>query len=66
MAYVPFSTSDVCWCQPFDAPAHPFCPLHGSKDSEAFIRITEDAERLGLPSEAVDAALDAVPEIVAA
>jgi hypothetical protein len=26
---VPHSTSDVCWCQPFDGPKHPNCPMHG-------------------------------------
>lgn len=29
--YVPFTTSDACWCQPFDGPAHPNCPMHGEK-----------------------------------
>jgi hypothetical protein len=28
---VPHSTSDVCWCQPFDGPKHPKCPMHGDK-----------------------------------
>lgn len=27
--YVPYSEADVCWCQPFDGPTHPECPMHG-------------------------------------
>lgn len=27
--HVPFSPSDACWCQPFDGPKHPHCPMHG-------------------------------------
>lgn len=27
--FVPFTEADVCWCQPFDGPAHPQCPMHG-------------------------------------
>ena len=30
----PFSVSDVCWCQPFDGPIHPNCPMHGEETSE--------------------------------
>lgn len=29
MKEIPFSPSDVCWCQPFDGPMHPQCPMHG-------------------------------------
>jgi len=29
-AHVPFSTADVCWCQPFEGPTHPECPMHGA------------------------------------
>ena len=29
-AFVPFSPADACWCQPFDGPQHPNCPMHGS------------------------------------
>lgn len=21
--------TDACWCEPFDGPMHPFCPIHG-------------------------------------
>jgi len=31
---VPFSKADACWCQPFDGPIHPECPMHGNKDAE--------------------------------
>lgn len=31
--YVPYSEFDACWCQPFDGPVHPHCPMHG-KDKE--------------------------------
>lgn len=27
--HVPYSEYDVCWCQPFDGPKHPQCPMHG-------------------------------------
>lgn len=26
---IPFTAADVCWCQPFDGPEHPDCPMHG-------------------------------------
>lgn len=26
---IPFSSADVCWCQPFNGPQHPNCPMHG-------------------------------------
>jgi len=29
--YVSFTTADACWCQPFDGPTHPQCPMHGGK-----------------------------------
>ena len=29
--FVPYSESDVCWCQPFDGPTHPRCPMHGEQ-----------------------------------
>ncbi len=25
--YVPFSEADACYCQPFDGPSHPQCPM---------------------------------------
>ena len=31
MAEVPYTTSDLCWCQPFDGPVHPQCPMHGEQ-----------------------------------
>jgi hypothetical protein len=31
---VPYSTADVCWCQPFDGPKHPQCPMHGTEAPE--------------------------------
>ena len=31
---IPFSVPDVCWCQPFDGPIHPNCPMHGEETSE--------------------------------
>lgn len=30
--HVPFSRADVCWCQPFDGPVHPHCPMHGESE----------------------------------
>lgn len=30
-AFVPYSTADVCWCQPFDGPQHPECPMHSAE-----------------------------------
>lgn len=30
MTYVPFTECDACWCQPFNVPPHPRCPMHGS------------------------------------
>lgn len=34
MAYISFTEADVCWCQPFDGPQHPQCPMHGEKIDE--------------------------------
>jgi hypothetical protein len=31
---VPYSESDACWCQPFDGPKHPNCPMHGKPKNE--------------------------------
>jgi hypothetical protein len=36
---VPHSTSDVCWCQPFDGPKHPNCPMHGKPLEECLFRV---------------------------
>jgi len=33
-AGVPFSPSDACWCQPFDGPMHPQCPMHRETRAE--------------------------------
>jgi hypothetical protein len=30
MTHVPYTESDVCWCQPFNGPAHPNFPMHGA------------------------------------
>ena len=27
---VPYSKADACWCQPFDGPRHPECPMHSA------------------------------------
>lgn len=30
LAWVPFTECDACWCQPYDVPANPDCPMHGA------------------------------------
>lgn len=29
---VPYTKADVCWCDPFDAPKNPECPMHKEND----------------------------------
>lgn len=31
LAFIPFTSADVCWCQPFDGPTHSLCPMHGTE-----------------------------------
>ena len=33
--HVPYSPPDLCWCQPFDGPVHPYCPMHGKAEADA-------------------------------
>lgn len=30
----PFTTADVCWCEPFEGPIHPECPMHRLSETQ--------------------------------
>lgn len=50
LAFVPFTSADKCWCQPFDGPKHLKCPMHGKPVpmTAASVQAIVDADRAGV------------------
>ena len=46
--HVPYSPPDLCWCQPFDGPVHPYCPMHGKAEADALTLLDAGLDASGI------------------